>query len=253
MKALQAAGHVPSVILPDTQRSWIGKAHIRGTVIQPKFYRPTSIDEGDPPTRWILVNGTPASCVQLGLFHLFQDRGPVDLVIAGPNYGRNATSISNLCSGTVGAALEAAICKRKAIALSYAFVKDKRHIHDPEVIEATSKAAAKLIEQLFLNWDAGVELYNINMPPLQAGQEVRAVYTTVLRRYWNTASIYEELEEDGKSTNDASDHDLKPFKWAPKKHDVQKLIDESLPGTDGWALKQGYIRFVNHEYSMPNG
>jgi 5'/3'-nucleotidase SurE len=53
---------------------------------------------------WILVNGTPASCIQLGLFNLFPNRPPIDLVISGPNHGRNASTIYNLSSGTVGVA-----------------------------------------------------------------------------------------------------------------------------------------------------
>jgi tubulin--tyrosine ligase len=45
----------------------------------------------------------------------------VDLVLSGPNFGRNTTAIFALSSGTIGGALEGAVCGKKAIALSYAF------------------------------------------------------------------------------------------------------------------------------------
>ncbi|KAF3056988.1 hypothetical protein CFAM422_012526 [Trichoderma lentiforme] len=41
---------------------------------------------------WVLIDGTPASCVQIGLNHFFQDKGPIDLVVSGPNFGRNSTA-----------------------------------------------------------------------------------------------------------------------------------------------------------------
>ena len=76
----------------------------------------SKLSEAQIKPEWVRATCSPAGCVQLGLFHLFQDREPVDLVISGPNHGRNATAIFNLCSGTVGGAMEAALCRKKAIA-----------------------------------------------------------------------------------------------------------------------------------------
>lgn len=42
--------------------------------------------EGKVP--WVLVNSTPATCAQIGIEHFFEGRGPVELVVSGPNYGR---------------------------------------------------------------------------------------------------------------------------------------------------------------------
>src|SRR5205085_2486730 len=94
---------------------------------------------------WVLVDGTPASCVQIGLYHFFQSRGPVDLVVSGPNYGRNTTAVFALSSGTLGGALEAAVCKRRAVALSYAFFSRN---HDGEIIAAASRRGADGSEEL---------------------------------------------------------------------------------------------------------
>lgn len=99
VRTLESAGHTVSVILPDSQRSWIGKAHMVGQDVQATHYWPpqetpethsaaasssaAAPDGGDDgrTTPWVLVNSTPASCAQLGLSRFFfQERGEVDLV-----------------------------------------------------------------------------------------------------------------------------------------------------------------------------
>ena len=36
----------------------------------------------------------------------------------------------------------------------------------------------------------------------------------------------------------------KHFRWAPKFVDIHRAVDESEPGNDGWAVKEGHIRYV---------
>lgn len=64
-----------------------------GATVKPSYFRPGTLHNDDGTTHerplssseegeeWVLVDGTPASCVQIGLFHFYQDRGPVDLVM----------------------------------------------------------------------------------------------------------------------------------------------------------------------------
>ncbi|KAI7093235.1 hypothetical protein KC352_g39940, partial [Hortaea werneckii] len=40
VRTLESAGHTVSVILPDSQRSWIGKAHMVGQDVQATHYWP---------------------------------------------------------------------------------------------------------------------------------------------------------------------------------------------------------------------
>jgi 5'-nucleotidase len=61
-------------------------------------------------------SGTPVDCVKLARHHLLKDRAP-DLVVSGINHGSNA-SISVVYSGTMSAALEAAINGIPAIGFS---------------------------------------------------------------------------------------------------------------------------------------
>ena len=61
-------------------------------------------------------SGTPADCVKLAKHQILKGRR-VDLVLSGINHGSN-TSISVLYSGTMGAAIEAAIEGTPAIGFS---------------------------------------------------------------------------------------------------------------------------------------
>lgn len=305
--ALQAAGHQTSVVLPDIPRSWIGKAHIVGSTLECSYYTPALGDN-----EWVLVTGTPASCTQLGLYHLFQDRPSPDLVISGPNFGRNATTIYNLSSGTVGGALEAALCQKKAIALSFAS-KDKQ---SPAVIAAAARHSVKLIEALYDNWGNDVELYNINVPMIPDVEDHDILYTQALRSSWSSGCLYQEWSMNGQSngvsrdgavmnghsnrgsrdnpaikgqsnglsrddqasnryanggsldhrvTNGHSDEAFRDaqglilpvdglgsnpagsrsrfFKWAPQLSDIARFVEKSPPGTDAWAIKNGFTRY----------
>ncbi len=234
-------------MLPDSPRSWISKAHIHGALIRPRYYEPTTNREagseapnGDRASNtWILINGTPAACVQMGLFHVFPGRGPVDLIIGGPNYGRNITSTSSLCSGTIGVALEAALCKKKAVALSF----DKTASQDPDTIVACSKVSMRLIERLYSSWNACVGLYNINLPPMKDNRTPRVYWTTVLQNSCTSASIYREVKESD-STSQDDIGGLSSFEWAPQRQEQLRYIEESQEPTDAWALKMGYIRYA---------
>ncbi|EEP82489.1 conserved hypothetical protein [Uncinocarpus reesii 1704] len=271
---LQSAGHAVSVVLPHRQRSWIGKAHLVGATVKPMYFRPGTLHQDDGTIHhlprefdgetggvgdeWMLVDSTPASCVQIGLFHYNQDRGPVDLVISGPNYGRNTTAVFSLSSGTIGGALEAAVCGVKAVALSFAF--SSRH-HDPVIIAEASKLSIRLIEHLYKNWGDGVDLYSINVPLEPGVEHEKILYTPILNNRWKSGSCFEAIDaeasgegpdlqeqqlREGEMTRDESEKPTGPqyrhrhFKWAPKFTDVYRSVDESEPGNDGWAVKMGY-------------
>jgi tubulin--tyrosine ligase len=292
--SLQAAGHTVSVVLPHQQRSWIGKAHIVGASVKPTYFRPGTLhqddgtvhalprdssdedgnsDEGD---EWVLIDSTPASCVQIGLYHFFQDREPIDLVVSGPNYGRNTTALFALSSGTIGGAMEAAVCGKKAIALSFAFSSRN---HDPVVIAEASKHSARLIEHLYSNWDNTVDLYTVNVPLEPGVSENKVLYTHMLDNRWSSGSCFEaisatasgeqpelqeqDLREKGEDelagipsshAGISSSHANTPkkrsllqhkhFKWAPNFSDVYRSVEDNKDGNDGWVVKEGMTRLV---------
>lgn len=293
---LQKAGHTVSVCLPHTQRSWIGKAHLIGQTLTPTYYRPPPLppsssssshpaglgsaaaddaSHGSTHARpapsaateeWVLVDGTPASCVHIGLHHFFAARGPVDLVVSGPNYGRNTTAVFALSSGTLGGALEAAACRARAVALSYAFFSRN---HDPEVVGAASRHSVRVIEALVREWpaDGSVDLYSVNVPLVEACEGGKVLFAPLLQNYWTRGnSAFEAVEataEDGDREEEriregeikgsgasggkgdgqaGGGHEHRHFKWAPQLGDVMKATQEAHPGVDGRVVTAGNTR-----------
>ncbi|EED16682.1 acid phosphatase, putative [Talaromyces stipitatus ATCC 10500] len=199
-----------------------------------------------PEDYWVVVtNGTPASCTQLGIYELFPDRGPIDLVISGPNHGRNASTIYNLSSGTVGGALEAATCGKRGIALSFGS-KDEQ---PREVIAAAARLSTRVIEHLYRNWSDKVELYNLNVPMREDVESRPVRYTSALRNEWTKGSLYAEVGNHGTSDEDGDKDTLqrkgKPnrvrqFQWSTELSDIKKSLAESLRGTDARTVLDGY-------------
>lgn len=243
-------------------------------IVKPTYYRPGALhkDDGtvharplapgeDEKEEWVLVDGTPATCAQLGIYHFFQDRGPVDLVVSGPNYGRNSTALFSLSSGTLGGAMEGALCQKKAIALSFAYSPGE---HNPERIVGACKHAVKLIQYLYDRWAKGVDLYSINVPLIDDVATHKIFYTHTLQNYWTSGSSYQEvspteddlcaetrekeIRESGETDKDTFDstiyHKHRNFKWAPKFSDIRLSVKNSLPGNDGWAIEEEYTRYA---------
>ncbi|KAK1813852.1 hypothetical protein LTR12_011760 [Friedmanniomyces endolithicus] len=306
VRALERAGHTVSVIIPDSQRSWIGKAHLVGQDVVATPYWPPEVNpdvhspgsegqtnggggggggsgeaesEGEGKGKpWILVNSTPASCAQLGLSKYFfasPDDRPIDLVISGPNYGRNTTAVFALSSGTLGAALEAAVCGAKAIALSIAFFE---RVTGGEIVDEACEHSVRVCEGLAnvkgkgdgrVEWGDG-RLYSVNVP-LQRGVSGRAVrWTRMLQNRWEQGACFQEVEGEGGekvegpeaeevklrrreevgegeaggkpdagSGNSPQRWKARHFKWAPRFTDVYESVQRAGPGTDGWAVKEG--------------
>lgn len=152
-------------MLPDSQKSWISKAIFISDKVKETYYDPatgTVLAEPKASDSWYLLSGTPATCAAIGIHHICKTKP--DVLLSGPNFGRNSSSIAALASGTIGAALEAAGAGVKGIAVSYAFWNRESK---PEWVEAATKLTVKLVEYLYKNWDEGVHLYTINVPLCQ--------------------------------------------------------------------------------------
>lgn len=102
VEAMTLLGEV-IVVAPDSPQSGMGHAI---TIHMPLKVRKSDIFK-DLGVEAYECSGTPADCVKLAKFHLFENRTP-DLVVSGINHGSN-TSISILYSGTMSAAIEGAI------------------------------------------------------------------------------------------------------------------------------------------------
>jgi len=106
--AVDGLGEV-TTIAPDHNASAVARGI---TIDRPLHLEVTSFGEGWPG---LACDGTPSDCVRIGLLGV---RGPApDLVVAGVNHGANMGADITY-SGTVGAALEAALRGRPALAFS---------------------------------------------------------------------------------------------------------------------------------------
>lgn len=77
------------------------------------------------------------------------------------DFGKNTSAIYMMGSGTLGAAMEAAIVQHRGIALSFGY----RQLENPkELIMAASKFSIDLISHLIENWDEKVDTYSVNVP-----------------------------------------------------------------------------------------
>ncbi len=132
------------------------------------YSRPMMLAELGP--RRFAAEGTPADCVLAAIGDAMPGRP--DLVLSGVNRGNNAGE-NVLYSGTVGAAMEAALQEIPAIALSQ-YIGPKI-AGAADLFEAARVHGAAVVRQLLdrAPWDAeaGYRLfYNVNFPPVPAAE-----------------------------------------------------------------------------------
>lgn len=118
--------------------------------------------------RRFAAEGSPADCV-LAALHDILPRKP-DLVLSGVNRGNNAGE-NTLYSGTIGAALEAALQGVPAVALSQYLGPETQDLADP--FDAASTHGADILRRLLAQapWQEGADyplFYNVNFPPCPA-------------------------------------------------------------------------------------
>jgi 5'-nucleotidase len=106
--------------------------------------------------RRFAVSGTPTDCVLLAYWELMD--GPPDFVLSGINHGENLGEDMTY-SGTMGAAMEAAVLGVPAVALS-----QKRTLGKTPDFTAAEIAGPSLLRRLLhLDWHAG-QIVNVNFP-----------------------------------------------------------------------------------------
>lgn len=115
------------------------------------------------------VNGTPADCTKVGLQRCREMNIPIDIVFSGINKGSNLGS-DTLYSGTVGAAMEAALQKYHGVAVS---VND----HDAKHFDCACDLAIGVIDKV-LDMPTNIVI-NINTPN-KPKEEIKGVKYPVL-------------------------------------------------------------------------
>ncbi|MBM7614088.1 5'/3'-nucleotidase SurE [Alkaliphilus hydrothermalis] len=182
-KALQAIGEV-IVIAPSTEQSAKGHSitlHSPIMVKKIKFF--------DTDFEAYAVDGTPADCVKLAIEAILKDRRP-DIVVSGINNGPNlGTDV--IYSGTVSAAVEAAILGVPSIAVSMATTKIDNY-------DGAANFACKIAKSILHIIDDQSTVFNINYPTCRP-ESIKGVKVTTLglRKYCN--SFDERKDPQGNS------------------------------------------------------
>jgi 5'-nucleotidase len=164
------------------------------------------------------VTGTPTDAVNLALRKLFVDRLP-DLVISGVNNGENLADDVTY-SGTISAAMEAALAGIPAVALSQA-LRDRGH-----GFSAAEHWAGQVLAPLLELRIARRTVINVNFPAIPASA-VRGI--RVVRQGFHDyarGSLIEGTDPRGR-----------PYYWFGL-HDIEHTLDH---GTDLEAVSDGYI------------
>jgi 5'-nucleotidase len=189
------------VVAPDVEQSSAGHSI---TATRPVRYRSTAIFDGIEAYR---VNGTPADCVALGMFHWEN----VDVVLSGINLGPNLGN-ATWHSGTLAAAKQAVLLGIRGVALSTP-VKDESE--DFSTLEPWIERALEVVLD-----EACPKLVNVNFPPEPRG----------LR--WTALAVD---QYDGKVVpgEDPMGRQHYWFTVVP--------LERHAEGTDLWAMEQGFV------------
>ncbi|THH17008.1 hypothetical protein EW146_g3742 [Bondarzewia mesenterica] len=262
-----------------------GKAYQIKDIITGRYYYPRDpdgmgeISESSRPLQdgefaeWILLDGTPATCANIGLHNLYKDE--IDLLLSGPNLGRNTSSAFALSSGTIGAALSSSLSQIRSIALSYGTVI---HPTPDSFFHPAHDLSLRIIQHLYDNWGTDpeglrsgeIDLYNVNIPMVEGllGEDDLPIYWTRIWRntYGRLFEAYMQgnaavLTSAGSAAGpDAlsstfipvaspASTDVEPkalgslvFKFAPDMTNLINPAEHMLPeGSDGWAMMKGWV------------
>ncbi len=208
-QALEAVGKV-TVIAPE--RNWSASGHSK-TLHNPLRVESGALPDGLPA---LITNGTPTDAVALGLMGLAEL--PVHLVVTGINIGPNVGQDVTY-SGTVAAAMEAVIGGVPAIAVSL----DSRDKNADA--RAAAFFAAHLAKLVLAQGLPPKMLLNVNVPPLPAAS-LRGVRITRMGVRIYHDELVRHIDPYGR-----------PYFWIGG----SPPGGLSEPGTDVWALREGYI------------
>ncbi len=212
-KAAEDLGQI-NVVAPATQQSGIGHAL---TLFEPIRVTSTKLMDG---TEAYSVSGTPTDAVLVGIFEINSEKP--DLLISGINVGENLGMSELTTSGTIGAAMEAAVHGVPALSVSLQVTRGDIKFHDGHVdvdftyAQKITKKVSKMI--IHKGLPEGVDLLNLNIPSAPDSNEIKL---TRLGKRMYRIHIQKRLDPRGR-----------PYYWI----DGDPVENDDL-GTDVHTLK----------------
>ncbi len=214
-----------SVLAPD--HNWSASGHVK-TLHRPLRVWEVRLSDGTPART---TDGAPSDCVALALLGIVES--PVDLVVSGinphANVGHDVTY-----SGTVTAAMEAAISGIPAMAVSLDSPENHAGVLDYE--PAASIAASLAVQVMEHGLPTGV-LLNVNVPYLPLDALRGLAITRHGLRVYRDALVRRE------------DPRGRPYYWIGGESPTG-ILEE---GTDFWALAQGLVSVTPLQLDLTAG
>jgi len=208
-EAMQTLGDV-QVTAPGTNQSASGH---KKTLFQDIDYDITAIGDDIPA---LAVYGSPADCIAVAALGLID--GKPDIVVSGINRGENMAQDLTY-SGTVTAALEAAIHGIPAVAVSLA----NRMANNIEQYRISAEVTIPIVKKVLKHGLPPFTILSINVPDVDSKADLKGVRLTR-----QGIRVYRDvLTRSGEG--------MVRIEGEPPAGDVNEL------GTDLWAVNQGYV------------
>lgn len=208
------------VVAPNSPQSGMGHAITIGNTL--RLDRSTAFEDVEA---WE-CSGTPADCVKLAKYHVLKNR-QADLVVSGINHGSNS-SISVLYSGTMSAAIEAAIEGLPAIGFSLCdYGHEADFSHTEEYVEKLIRQALKF--KIPENTTLNVNLPKKSEEPIKGIKVCRQAH----------AKWQEEFDE-------RLDPNNRKYYWM-----TGSFVNfDKGEDTDEWALVNNYVSVVPCQFDL---
>ncbi len=210
-----------TVVAPDSPQSAKGHAI---TINQPLRLVKVGIFE-DWGIDAYACSGTPVDCVKLAVDKVFHKKP--DLCVSGINHGSNA-AINVIYSGTVSAAMEAAIERIPSIAFSLLNYSANANM------EPCRKYVREIVNSVLQNGDGRNTLLNVNIPALPPEQIKGIKVCHQANAFWNE-EFYEREDPVGRK-----------YYWLTGEFVNDKMDHEG----DQTALEEAYVSVVPLQFDL---
>lgn len=213
--------HEVVIAAPDNQRSACGHSI---TITRPLIVKKVKLEGIN--SKAYSIDGTPADCVRTSIEKLIE--GKIDMVISGINKGVNlGTDV--IYSGTVSAAIEAAVYNIPSIAVSSEFQGDKDNY------EIAAKTAVEIISIAKNNYISDDVVLNINVP-LVDKEDIKGIKVCKIGNRTYSNVFIESKDEEGNLVYEI----------------IGSVNDKDEEDTDVSYFKQGYITITPLHYDLTN-
>lgn len=221
VKRIKEIGDV-TVLAPD--RNWSASGHVK-TLDRPLRVRPTQLADGTPA---YMSDGAPSDCIALAMLGFIEQK--IDLVVSGINpYANIGDDVTY--SGTVTAAMEAAIGGLPAVAVS---LDSPVNADEERDFSAAAEIAGRIARRVAVAGLPRNALLNVNVPYLPLA-EIKGIRVTRLGLRVYRDELVRRDDPQGR-----------PYFW------IGGEAPTGVPeeGTDVGALNEGFVAVTPLQMDM---